>query len=133
MPFLSFSLPSTLIHTRNGQVIDIEGNPKSPINEGTLCPKGANTFQLHHNPHRVKHVMWRAPHSDHWEIKSLDWAMRRIAKLVKETRDQGYREYNDDGARVNPDGGADAAGQPLACCGVGLRAHRPRRGAAPRV
>jgi formate dehydrogenase major subunit len=92
---------ATLIHTKNGQVIDIEGNPKSPINEGTLCPKGANTFQLHHNPHRVKNVMWRAPHSDHWEVKSLDWAMRRIAKLVKETRDQGYRERNEDGDYVN--------------------------------
>src|SRR4051812_49587518 len=49
----------TDIYTKNGQVIDIEGNPNSPINEGTLCPKGANTFQLHHNPNRVKHVMWR--------------------------------------------------------------------------
>src|SRR5690606_9986794 len=52
---------STLIHTKQGQVINIEGHPESPINEGTLCPKGANLFQLHHNPHRVKHVLWRAP------------------------------------------------------------------------
>ena len=51
----------THIYTKGGEVIDIEGNPDSPINEGTLCPKGANTFQLHHNPHRVKHVLWRAP------------------------------------------------------------------------
>jgi formate dehydrogenase major subunit len=91
----------TVIHTKGGQVIDIEGNPRSPINEGTLCPKGANTFQLHHNPHRVKHVLWRAPHSDHWETKSLDWALDRIARLVKATRDEGYRETNDAGARVN--------------------------------
>src|SRR5690242_14751057 len=56
----------TNIYTKDGQVIDIEGNPDSPINEGTLCPKGADTFQLHHNPHRVKNVLWRAPFSDRW-------------------------------------------------------------------
>lgn len=92
---------STLIYTKGGEVIDIEGNPRSPINEGTLCPKGANTFQLHHNPHRVKHVMWRAPYSDHWQLKPLEWAMERIAQLVKKTRDEGYCEKNHQGLRVN--------------------------------
>ena len=91
----------TVIHTKEGQVIDIEGNPRSPINEGTLCPKGANTFQLHHNPHRVKNVLWRAPYSDHWEIKPLEWAMDRIARLVKQTRDEGYREKDDKGTFLN--------------------------------
>ncbi len=58
---------STHIYTKGDTVIDIEGNPDSPINEGTLCPKGANIFQLHTNPHRITHVMWRAPYADHWE------------------------------------------------------------------
>ena len=84
----------TLIYTKGGEVIDIEGNPASPINEGTLCPKGANTFQLHHNPHREKRVLWRAPYSDHWEAKPLEWAMDRIAHLVKKTRDEGYQEVH---------------------------------------
>ena len=92
---------STNIYTKGGQVVDIEGNPDSPINEGTLCPKGANIFQLHHNPHRVKHVMWRAPYSDKWEQKPLEWAVDRIAHLVKETRDAGFQEKNADGAYVN--------------------------------
>jgi formate dehydrogenase major subunit len=91
----------TNIYTKGGEVIDIEGNPESPINEGTLCPKGANTFQLHHNPHRLKHVMWRAPFSDKWEAKPLAWAMERIAQLVKKTRDEGYIEKNDEGKYVN--------------------------------
>jgi formate dehydrogenase major subunit len=91
----------TNIYTKEGQVIDIEGNPDSPINEGTLCPKGADTFQLHHNPHRVKTVLWRAPFSDRWEVKPLKWAMDRIAQLVKETRDKGYREKNDEGKYCN--------------------------------
>lgn len=91
----------TNIYVKAGEVIDIEGNPNSPINEGTLCPKGANTFQLHHNPHRVKNVLWRAPHSDRWEVKPLAWAMDRIAHLVKETRDAGYREKDDKGNYLN--------------------------------
>ena len=91
----------TNIYTKAGEVIDVEGNPDSPINEGTLCPKGANIFQLHHNPHRVKNVMWRAPYSDRWEIKPLQWAMDRIAQLVKKTRDQGYKEKNQKGQYVN--------------------------------
>ena len=91
----------TNIYTKSGQVIDIEGNPNSPINEGTLCPKGANIFQLHHNPHRVKNVLWRAPYSEQWEVKPLAWAMDRIAGLVKQTRDEGYTEKNEDGKYVN--------------------------------
>src|SRR6202166_3334210 len=68
-----------LIYTKGGQLIDIEGDPRSPINEGTLCPKGANAFQLAVNPHRVTQVLYRAPYSDRWETKSLDLAMERIA------------------------------------------------------
>jgi formate dehydrogenase major subunit len=89
------------VYTKGGKVIDIEGNPRSPINEGTLCPKGANSFQLAVNPHRVKNVMYRAPYSDKWEIKSLDWAMERIAQRVKETRDEGFRRQTEDGMKLN--------------------------------
>ena len=92
---------ATHIYTKGGEVIDIEGNPDSPINEGTLCPKGANIFQLHHNPHRVRKVLYRAPYSARWEEKPLEWAMERIAHRVKDTRDAGYRETNEDGKYVN--------------------------------
>lgn len=84
-----------LIYTKGGKIIDIEGNPQSPINGGTLCPKGANTFQLNVNPHRIKHVMYRAPFSDHWERRPLDWALDRIADLTKETREEGFVEERD--------------------------------------
>src|SRR5439155_13473923 len=67
-----------LIYTKSGQLIDVEGDPRSPINEGTLCPKGANTFQLSTNPHRVTRVLYRAPHADRWEERPLDWAMGQI-------------------------------------------------------
>ena len=91
----------TLIYPKGGQVIDIEGNPNSPINEGTLCPKGANTFQLHHNQHRLKKVLWRAPYAKEWQVKPLAWAMERLAQLIKESRDRGYREKNEKGQTIN--------------------------------
>jgi formate dehydrogenase major subunit len=83
---------STHIYTKAGKVIDIEGNPKSPINEGTLCPKGANIFQIGNNPHRIRNAMYRAPFSDKWQSVPLDWAMDQIAQRVKKTRDEGYQE-----------------------------------------
>ena len=88
------------VYTKGGRVIDIEGNPDSPINEGTLCPKGANSFQLTVNPHRVTQVLYRAPYSDHWETRPLDWAMDRIAHLVKETRDRDFVR-TEDGKAIN--------------------------------
>jgi formate dehydrogenase major subunit len=81
-----------LIYVKNEQVIDIEGDPRSPINQGTLCPKGAATYQLTVNPDRWTMVKYRAPYSDRWEDRPLDWAMERIAQLVKQTRDQTYVE-----------------------------------------
>jgi formate dehydrogenase major subunit len=92
---------ATNVYVKEGEVIDVEGNPESPINEGTLCPKGANIFQLHHNPHRVRQVLWRAPYSDKWEAKPLQWAVDRIASLVKKARDEGYREKNQKGEYFN--------------------------------
>ena len=89
------------VYTKAGEVIDIEGDPDSPINEGTLCPKGANTFQLVSNPHRVKKVMYRAPYGGRWEERPLDWAMDRIARLVKETRDRDFVEKSPEGIEVN--------------------------------
>jgi formate dehydrogenase major subunit len=80
-----------LVYVRSGRIIDIEGNPASPVNAGTLCPKGAATFGLLLNPSRVTTVRYRAPYADHWEKRTLDWAMERIAHLVKATRDAEYQ------------------------------------------
>jgi formate dehydrogenase major subunit len=89
------------IFVKGGAIVDIEGDPRSPINEGTLCPKGANTFQLTINPHRQKQVLYRAPYSDHWETRSLDWAMDRIAQLTMQTREETFIERDEDGALCN--------------------------------
>src|SRR5271163_2095092 len=90
-----------LIYTKGGQLIDIEGDPRSPINQGTLCPKGANAFQLAVNPHRVTQVLYRAPYSDHWEPKSLDSAMEQIAQRVKTARDEDFTVRDDAGRPLN--------------------------------
>ncbi len=89
------------VHVKEGKVIDIEGNPDSPINRGTLCPKGSATFQLTINPNRLTQVLYRAPYSDHWEAKPLDWAMEQIAQRVKQTRDETFVERLPDGREVN--------------------------------
>jgi formate dehydrogenase major subunit len=89
------------VYTKAGEIIDVEGNPDSPINEGTLCPKGANSFQLAVNPHRIQYVLYRAPHSDHWEQKSLAWAMDQVARRVKDTRDRGFQHKTPQGLVLN--------------------------------
>jgi formate dehydrogenase major subunit len=92
---------SQLVYSRGGRIIDIEGNYESPINGGTLCPKGAATSGLVTSPYRITTVKYRAPHSDRWEDKSLDWCMQRIAQLVKQTRDASFDETDADGMTVN--------------------------------
>src|SRR2546425_12927429 len=91
----------TLIHTVNGQIVNIEGDPRSPHNEGTLCPKGAAIFQLHVNPNRPTQVLHRAPGATEWEVWDLERAMNRVAELVKKTRDETFVERLDNGKLVN--------------------------------
>jgi formate dehydrogenase major subunit len=78
------------VSVRDGRIINIEGNPDSPINRGTLCPKGSAAFQLAVNPNRLTTVRYRAPYAKEWEEKPLEWAMDRIAGLVKSTRDATF-------------------------------------------
>jgi formate dehydrogenase major subunit len=98
------------VYVKNGEVLDIEGNPESPINHGTLCPKGAATFQYLVNPSRITQVLYRAPYSDHWEVKPLDWAMERIAQRVKKTRDETFIPHLPDGRAVNQTAGIASLG-----------------------
>ena len=83
---------SQIVSVKDGQIVNIEGNPDSPINRGTLCPKGAAAFQLAVNPNRLTKVKYRAPFATEWEEKPLDWAMDRIADRMKTTRDSSFTE-----------------------------------------
>lgn len=92
---------STLAYVdRDGTLLDVEGNPESPINAGHLCPKGSALFGLTVNDARWTTVKYRAPYSDRYETRPLAWALERIAQLIKETRDATFvREH--EGKRVN--------------------------------
>jgi formate dehydrogenase major subunit len=98
------------VYVKDGKVLDIEGNPESPINRGTLCPKGAATFQYLVNPSRITQVLYRAPYSDHWEVKPLDWAMEQIAQRVKKTRDETFVSHLPDGRELNQTAGIASLG-----------------------
>lgn len=91
----------TLIHVQDDKIVNIEGNPASPVNQGNLCPKGAATFQLHINPNRLTKVLHRRPGGTQWETIGLDEAMDRVAELVKQARDATFVENLPDGRRVN--------------------------------
>lgn len=87
---------------KTGAIINIEGDPEHPINEGTLCAKGAGIFQTTAvNKNRLTKVLYRAPFSDHWEEKSWDFAIDRIARNFKKERDASFMTTNGQGQRVN--------------------------------
>jgi len=88
--------------TKTGKIINVEGDPEHPISEGTLCAKGAGTYQTSAaNEHRLTKVLYRAPNSDKWQNKSWDWAITEIAKRIKKTRDTGFIEKNSKDQVVN--------------------------------
>lgn len=92
-----------IAHTdqRTGQIINIEGDPDHPINEGSLCAKGAGLYQMTVNPRRMNQVLYRAPYSDKWQVKDWDWALDRIAEKFKKTRDATFTLKNTYGQVVN--------------------------------
>ncbi len=92
---------ATLIHVKDGELINIEGDPRSPHNEGTLCPKGAAIYQLHKNPNRPTRVYYRRPGATEWEIVDLEWAMDRVAALTKQTRDATFIDRLPNGKLIN--------------------------------
>ena len=90
-----------LVHTIGNDIINIEGDKRSPHSEGCLCPKGAATYQLHKNPNRATKVLHRKPGATRWEEVELEWAMDRVAALVKKTRDETFVERLENGRLVN--------------------------------
>ncbi|SMP74151.1 formate dehydrogenase alpha subunit [Desulfonatronum zhilinae] len=93
-----------IVHTAlggKGRTVNVEGDPDHPISEGSLCAKGASVYQLAENENRVTKVLYRAPYGDKWEEKTWDWAIDRIARKVKEARDQTFVTTNAQGQVVN--------------------------------
>lgn len=79
-----------LTYTENGKLINTEGDPDNPINQGSLCSKGSALFQIHTSEKRMKKPLYRAPGSDKWEEKEWDWVLDQIAEKAKVTRDASF-------------------------------------------
>jgi formate dehydrogenase major subunit len=90
-----------IVYTRGGELVDIEGNPRSPINQGTLCPKGAASRQLVQQPGRLTKVRYRRPGGTEWEELELEQAMDMIAERVIAAREAGWQDHDHEGRRVN--------------------------------
>jgi len=82
---------SILVHTKDGKVINVEGDPDSPINEGALCPKGSSLFQMANNETRLRKPQYRAPGATEWKEVEWDWTLNQIARRVKDSRDKSFR------------------------------------------
>ena len=82
-------------------VIHIEGDPDHPVNRGTLCPKGSALLDIVHSPGRLKVPKYRAPGASEFKEVSWDFALDRIAKLMKADRDENFIPFNRDGTTVN--------------------------------
>ena len=106
-PYCSVSC-GVIIHTLGDRsrnvmpaVVHVEGDPDHPINQGTLCPKGITLKQNIVNERRLTKVMYRAPGSAAWEEKDWDFAIDRMARLLKDTRDKRLRQKDDAGRTLN--------------------------------
>jgi formate dehydrogenase major subunit len=92
---------SQVVYTRGGELVDIEGNPRGPINQGTLCPKGSASRQLIQQPGRLTKVLYRRPHGTEWEELELEQAMDMIAERVIAAREAGWQDTDERGQRVD--------------------------------
>ncbi len=80
-----------IVHTKDGKVINTEGDPEHPTNEGTLCSKGASLYQVINNPLRLTKPKYRAPGATEWKDVEWDWALDAISKRIKDTRDRTFK------------------------------------------
>ena len=90
-----------VVYTRDGELVDVEGNPNSPISQGTLCPKGSATRQLVQQPGRLTKVKYRRPGGTEWEELELEEAMDMIADRIIDARENGWQDHNHQGWKVD--------------------------------
>lgn len=90
-----------LVYVRDEKIVDIEGDPASPVSRGKLCARGSSTFQLVTGTQRMRDVLYRRPGAKQWEVIPLEKAMDMVAERVKGTRDETWEAQNEEGLRVN--------------------------------
>ena len=106
---------SLLAYTRKGEngaveLLQIEGNPDSPVNEGTLCPKGASAMELAVSRRRFASPLYRAPGAAEFKRVSWDFVLDKVARNIKAARDRTFITKDDDGNVVNRTEGVAFAG-----------------------
>jgi formate dehydrogenase major subunit len=101
---------SIIVSTRNGKVVNTEGDPDSPINRGSLCTKGGSIYQMAVNKNRLGKPLYRAPYATEWKEVTWEWALDRIAENVKKSRDKSFKFKNDMGLVVNRTEGIASVG-----------------------
>lgn len=79
-----------LAYVENGNLINMEGDPDNPVNQGSLCSKGASIYQLYVSDTRLTKPLYRAPGATEWEEKDWDWMLDKIVEKAKETRDKNF-------------------------------------------
>ena len=89
------------VYVKGERVVQIEGDPESPVSRGRLCPKGSASEQLVNNPSRVRTVKYRRPFGTDWEDLPLERAMEMIADRVLETRERTWQDRDDGGNQIN--------------------------------
>jgi formate dehydrogenase major subunit len=89
------------VYVKDEKVIQIEGDPDSPISRGRLCPKGSASLSLVTSPRRQQKVLYRRPYGTDWEELDLDTAMEMIADRVLTAREQTWEEKDEDGRPLN--------------------------------
>ena len=80
-----------LVHTKDGKVINSEGDPEHPISEGALCSKGTSLYQVVNNENRLLKPRYRSPGAAEWKEVEWDWALDQIARRIKDTRDRTFQ------------------------------------------
>jgi formate dehydrogenase major subunit len=80
-----------IVHTRDGKVINAEGDPDHPISEGSLCSKGGTISQMATNESRLSKPLYRAPGAKAWKEVEWDWALDRVARRIKDSRDRTFK------------------------------------------
>jgi formate dehydrogenase major subunit len=85
------------VYVKDERVIQIEGNPDSPISRGRLCPKGSASKQLVTGPQRMQKVLYRPPYGTEWQELDLDTAMEMVADRVLDARRKGWQDKDEDG------------------------------------
>jgi len=99
-----------IVSTRDGKVVNTEGDPDHPISRGSLCSKGGNIYQMAVNKNRLDKPLYRAPNATEWKEVEWEWALEKIAHNIKKSRDKSFKFRNANGEVVNRTEGIASVG-----------------------